>query len=75
MLEQTLPRVRELDSLATPIEQMTVELSFERFDSHTGGCRRDERALRALGEAWCLGNVNEKAQVSEIEVHRRCGLS
>jgi hypothetical protein len=44
-------------------------LAFERLDPCAGGGRGKEGAARALGQAGRLGDMDEQAQVGEIEMH------
>ncbi|OMP13393.1 hypothetical protein COLO4_01767 [Corchorus olitorius] len=71
MLQQALARWRELDATTVTVEQANAELAFEGLHSRAGGGRRQGRAACALGQAGRLGDMDEKPQVSQVEMHAR----
>ena len=71
MVQQPLACRGDLHAPAVAVQQARVELAFQGFDPRTGGSRRQEGALGALGEAGGFGDMDEQAQVGEIEVHAK----
>src|SRR5690606_14934909 len=64
----------QLDTTAVAIKQAAAELVFQCLDPRTGGSRREKRLARALSQAGRLGDMDEQAQVGQIEMHGGLGL-
>ncbi|MDT4857662.1 hypothetical protein FQZ97_920950 [compost metagenome] len=69
MLQQAFAGGCQFDAAAVAVEQAAAELAFQRLDPRAGRRRREEGALRALGQAGRFGDMDEQAQVGEIEMH------
>jgi len=71
VLQQLLPGGRQLHTTAVAIQQAAVELAFQRLDPRAGRRRREVRAAGALGQAGRFGDMDEQAQIGQIEMHGR----
>lgn len=69
MHQQLLARRRQFHATAVAVQQTRLELLLQRLDPRAGGSRRQESPARALGQARRLADVDEKAQVSQVEMH------
>ncbi|MNG15053.1 hypothetical protein D3C84_988530 [compost metagenome] len=71
VLEQFMPGRRQFHAAAVAVQQAGVELAFQRLDAGAGGGRREKGPASALGQARGLTDMNEKTQVSQVEMHGR----
>lgn len=69
VLQQALAGRGQLDTATVAVQQAAAELAFQCLDPRTGSGRREKRLARALGQAGGLGDMDEQAQVGQIEMH------
>jgi hypothetical protein len=76
MVGEGLARRRERHALAAAVQQLRADPLLQVLDAHA---RRRQRHVRALGparETVGLGDVDEEAQVDQVEVHGAdCGAA
>ncbi len=69
VLQQLLAGGRDLHAAAVAVQQPGVQLVFKRLDPHADRRQRQVRPLGGLGQAGGFGDVDEQAEVGEVEVH------
>lgn len=69
MLQQPLAGRGDFHAAAVAVQQAGIELVLQRLDPHADGGQRQVRPLGGLRQAGGFGDVDEQAEVGEIEVH------
>ncbi|MOA16597.1 hypothetical protein D3C78_1368190 [compost metagenome] len=69
VLEKHLTGRGQLYPPAVAVQQPAADALLQTLDPRAGRRRRDARLARSLGQAGRLGDVDEQAQIRQIEVH------
>ncbi|MNY12779.1 hypothetical protein D3C86_1458770 [compost metagenome] len=69
MVQQALARRGHLHAAVVAVQQTIAQLPLEGLDPRAGRRRRQAGLARALGQAGGFGNMDEQAQVSQVEMH------